>query len=577
MKNLLVFVLFSLLSCFNSNSQVIDFPDPNFKAKLLESDNGVGIAYGAGGSFKIDANNNGEIEVSEVLPVRSLHIRYSNISDLTGIEYFINMTELRCENNALTELDVTMLPLMRTLGVSDNELVELNITGLSNLKVLYASRNLLSSIDLTGLFELGRIDVDGNELSNLDFSDTPNMYSISCFNNQLTTLDVSPILELITLDCSSNQLETLNIKNGYVENTINFSGNENLQYICADDSQIMSIENKINTYGYTNCFTNSLCSFVQGEDFYTISGNVTYDEDGNGCDLNDVDYPELLFSFSDGTYMGTAFADTSGNYTYSLQAGMYTLTPSLENTTYFSITPENVSVNFPEDVNASIQDFCVTANGVFPDLEIIMTGESSGYDRFVPYNIIYTNNGTITQSGTVSLTYGDEMADFSASVPEISSQNGNQLNWDFSDLKPFESREIEFIMDLASVEPEVTDEILVSYMASIASGLTDTTPSDNLFELNQPFYCCLLSTNEFRFSEYFSQYPNPTNEYLNLELKKQIDIKAIIVYNLLGQEVTRVPFSDNHIKINVSDMETGHYFIKIVTPEKVFVTRFVKN
>jgi hypothetical protein len=575
MKNIYL-IIFGFLIALSGYSQIINIPDANFKAKLLESDSGVGIAYGVGGSFKIDANNNGEIEVSEVLPVRTLNIRYSNISDLTGIEYFINMTELRCETNSLTTLDVTMLPVLETLGVYDNELIDLNIAGLSNLQNIYASRNSLSSIDLTGLIGLSRIDVDGNNLSNLDFSETPNLHFIRCFDNQLTTLDVSPLSELYNMDCSSNQLETLNIKNGFSEHTLDFSGNDNLQFICADDSQIVSIQDKINAYGYTNCFTNSLCSFIQGEDFYTILGHVTYDEDGNGCGSNDVDYPELLINLSDGSNAATATADSFGDYTYSLQAGMFVLTPSLENTTYFSITPETVNVNFPADANANVRDFCVTPNGVYPDLKITMTSIDDAYDLLVTYSLVYTNQGTITQNGTVSLTYENDMAVFSSSVPDISGQSANELTWDFSDLKPFESRAIEFTMDVSSVEPEPLGGIIVNYVATIDSSLAETTPSDNVFEYNEPFYCCLLSTNEFLFSDYFSLYPNPTEGYINLKLKKGINVKAIVIYNVLGQEVKKLAFKNDHIKIDVSNLEVGHYFIKILTPEKVFNTRFIK-
>ncbi|KJD33552.1 hypothetical protein PK35_06830 [Tamlana nanhaiensis] len=570
-------IIFGLFFGLIGYSQIINIPDANFKAKLLESDSGVPIAYGNGGSFKIDANNNGEIEVNEVLPVRSLHIRDSNISDLTGIEYFINMTQLRCETNSLTELDVTMLSMLQTLGVYDNELTDLNVAGLSNLQNIYASRNLLSSVDLTGLIELSRIDIDGNDLASLDFSDTPNLHFIDCFDNQLTTLDVSPLLELYIMDCSSNQLETLNIKNGFSEPTLDFSGNNSLQFICADDSEIMSIQNKINDYGYTNCFINSLCSsFIEGEDFYTISGHVTYDEGANGCDSNDIDYPELLFNLTDGSNSAITSTNAFGYFTYSLQAGMYTLAPSLENTTYFNITPESINANFPADANANFQEFCVSANGVYPDLKITMTNIDDEYDTLVTYSLIYTNQGTMTQSGNVSLTYGDDMAVFSSSVPDISGHSANELFWVFSDLKSFESREIKFTMNVSCVESE-GGEILVDYVTTIASSLTDTTPNDNVFEFNEPLFCGMLNTNEFSFSDYFSLYPNPAEEYLNLKLKKEIDVKAIVIYNVLGQEVKKLAIKNDHIKIDVSNLEADHYFIKIVTPEKVFNTRLIKN
>jgi hypothetical protein len=565
--------------CVNTYSQIINFPDANFKAKLLESDSGVPIAYGIfpGGSFKIDANDNGEIEVSELLNVGDLNVQNSNISDLTGIEYFTNLKSLRCENNLLTELDVSMLSDLRTLGVYNNSLTDLNIAGLSSLRDLYASGNSLSSIDFTGLTNLNVVQIDNNQLAILDFNDTPNIYSIDCFNNQLTTLDVSNITELISIDCSSNLLESLNVKNEFSEYNIHFSDNDNLQYICADDSQLMAIQDKISEYGYTNCFTNSLCSFVQGEDFYSLSGNIKYDEDGNGCDLNDIDYPELVFSISDETNLGFAFADTSGNYTYSLQAGNYTFTPSLENTTYFSITPENVMVAFPEDADSNLQDFCVSSNGVYPDLEITMDGDSSGYNTFVSYRIKYTNKGTMTQSGIISITYEDEMAVFSSSIPVISSQNSNELVWSFTDLKPFESRDIEFIMDVTAVEENMYDEIVVNYIATINSNLTDTTPDNNAFEYNQPFFCCLLNTSEFIFSDYFSMHPNPSKTYLNIKIKKEINVKSLTIYNVVGQLVEDIKGFQKDLKLDISQFNSGQYFIKIITTEAIFTTRFIKQ
>ena len=82
------FLLFAL--CFYSvNAQIITFADANFKAKLLEADVTNNIAGNSSGQrMKIDVNNNGEIEQNEALNVGYLKILESNISNLTGIEYF---------------------------------------------------------------------------------------------------------------------------------------------------------------------------------------------------------------------------------------------------------------------------------------------------------------------------------------------------------------------------------------------------------------------------------------------------------------------------------------------------------
>jgi len=96
----LIVVLFAFATV---KSQSIDFPDPNFKAKLLQSATWNYIAQTTGNvSIKLDANSNGEIEVSEALSIVSLDLQGdANISDLTGIGFFANLTRLEVYNNPL--------------------------------------------------------------------------------------------------------------------------------------------------------------------------------------------------------------------------------------------------------------------------------------------------------------------------------------------------------------------------------------------------------------------------------------------------------------------------------------------
>src|SRR5690606_26234432 len=89
MKKIYISVILFLGLIFSATAQIISFSDPNFKAKLLQSSTSNNIASAGGFNYiKIDANNNGEIEVSEVLPVKILNIGYSSITSLAGIENF---------------------------------------------------------------------------------------------------------------------------------------------------------------------------------------------------------------------------------------------------------------------------------------------------------------------------------------------------------------------------------------------------------------------------------------------------------------------------------------------------------
>src|SRR5690606_36728942 len=85
-------------------STIVYIPDANFKARLLQASSSSDIAKNATGqNIKIDTNNDGEIQVSEVLNVYQLYVQNSNIGDLTGIEAFINLTRLDCYGNNLIE------------------------------------------------------------------------------------------------------------------------------------------------------------------------------------------------------------------------------------------------------------------------------------------------------------------------------------------------------------------------------------------------------------------------------------------------------------------------------------------
>lgn len=562
-----LFYLLCFLFCTHSYSQVINFPDANLKSKLLEQSFG-GIAF-------LDANDNNEIEVSEATDwTYSLQLGYASISDLTGIEFFTNVDYLYVHNNSLVEVDLSSLVNLKFLKINDNSLISLDVSDLVNLESIQCYNNQISSLDFSGLNNISVISSDNNQLFSLVLSDNFELTHLYCENNLLTSLDVSDSPNLLQIQCSSNNLTTLNIKNDSVE-FINFSDNSNLQYVCADGAQLIEVEDQIAQYGYANCNANSLCSFNQGEAFYTLSGNVKYDENNDGCSSLDINYEDLILRVSDGTNSGDMYSNSNGNYQFNIQAGNYSITPMVTNTTYFNIFPASTSVSFPGVSSPYIQDFCITPSGSYPDLKIYIETIDSDYDYNATYRINYSNQGTMTQSGLINLGFDDNVIDFSSADPMVSEQNTNELIWEFIDLKPFETRSIEFIIDF-NVPPIDNGDVL-NFIGTISSDLTEITPNDNVFNLEHTFQCCLLDVPSLEFSDYFIQYPNPTNQFLNFKMKKQIDVESIIIYDILGQEVKKATPKDEHIKIDVSNLRSGHYFIKILASQKEFFTRFIRK
>jgi hypothetical protein len=99
-------ILFGVLGLVTS-AQTLNIPDANFKAKLVQASVTNVIALDSSyNAMKIDTNDDGEIQQSEALNVRTLYLDSSNISSFEGIQNFSNLNDLRCSYNLMTELNL---------------------------------------------------------------------------------------------------------------------------------------------------------------------------------------------------------------------------------------------------------------------------------------------------------------------------------------------------------------------------------------------------------------------------------------------------------------------------------------
>ncbi|MFH6991485.1 T9SS type A sorting domain-containing protein [Flavobacterium sp. FlaQc-48] len=430
---------------------------------------------------------------------------------LTGLSLtkLANLKSLSCRNNRLFKLDASNLSKLTDLECGSNEIFDLKLVGLTNLKSLICQANQLTVLDTHDLISLESLwcgvnqfktlDLSrstrlvdlrcaDNQLTSLDPKGLANITILECFLNQLKALDLSDLKSIKRLRCDQNQLTTLFIKNGSNEADLNFSKNPDLKYICVDEIQTEQVEQLVDNYGYTNCNVNSYCSFTPGANYYTVQGNNKFDSNNNGCDALDSNFPNLKFALSDGSNTGNLISDKNGNYTISLLAGTHTITPVLENPTYFSISPATVNLTFPTEITPFEQNFCTTANGTHPDLEIAILQIVPARPGFnSDYKIMYKNKGNTTESGTVNLIFDDSVLDFITANPIAVTQKTNNLSWDFSNLKPFESGEINFrfTVNAPTAVPPVNNGDILSFKATVSSTNTDETPIDNTLTLNQ--------------------------------------------------------------------------------------------
>ncbi|MCM8567755.1 T9SS type A sorting domain-containing protein [Gramella jeungdoensis] len=162
------------LNCKQAEEVVI-IPDPAFEQALKDYDtNGL----------------TGNILLSDAEAVTLLNVNGNEITDATGIEAFVNLTELDMSSNVLTEINLQENVNLVSLNVSGNALNELFISNGKIMTSLNAANNNLSVLNFADLTNLKDLDISGNDFQSLNFSDFGVITSLDVSNNQLESLDL---------------------------------------------------------------------------------------------------------------------------------------------------------------------------------------------------------------------------------------------------------------------------------------------------------------------------------------------------------------------------------------------------
>ena len=495
---------------------IVNIPDPYLKGSLLYT-KCVDIDFDGTPDIDADLNNDGEIQVSEALAVTNLIFKtYVVIFDITGLEAFLNLRLLdfdRTEfydsedlSTAPTGIDLTPLTKLEFLALNHLESVTLqniNLSGLENLNELdllnirpfdtdsFNSPNAFVNVNLDGCINLQSLTYT-NSFLNFDFCQVPTIIYLDCSyleGGEPEVFDFSCLTNLETLNIDENTVDKLILKNGSVLNSLplQFGLYDFPNYLCVDN---LSGETEIlSPIIGSNTVVNSYCSNVPGGIYYLIEGNSIVDSNNDGCDVSDPVYPNLKVDVFDGNTNGIFIVDASGNYSIPLQEGTHTITPVLENPNYFTINPTSITVNFPTDSSPHTQDFCLTPIPGLIDLEVSVlpiVAARPGFDA--KYKLIYKNKGTTTQSGTIQLHFNDDKLDFVFATPILDAQSTGLLSWNYSNILPFESRTIEFAINLNTpTDPSfpLNANDILSYTTTISPVIDDVLPDDNTFTLNQ--------------------------------------------------------------------------------------------
>lgn len=326
---------------FNESCNVY-IPDPEFKSILIEE------------TTLINRNGDSEIQLYEAFGFdKYISLSFHNIKDLTGIEEFVNLKGLYCNNNLLTKLDLSSNRALEYLNCKENNLDSLILGDNQIIEEIDCHSNGLKYIDIAGCFVLKEL---------------------KCHINNLEILDLTNNIYLRELNCSSNSLTRLDLRNNSNQqlNLFNAIGNPDLKCISVTDLEYAEnnwvLKDEVATFS-TRCdaianFTSNKVSgsapllvqfFNESEGFLTF-WSWDFDLDGreDSIDKNPSYVYEKPGVYSVSLVVGNSSASDTLILENFIDVGMYT---SLNNVIDLSFSSIKIYPNpFEKWINLKIQN-----------------------------------------------------------------------------------------------------------------------------------------------------------------------------------------------------------------------------
>jgi hypothetical protein len=74
-----------------------------------------------------------------------------------------------------------------------------------------------------------------------------------------------------------------------------------------------------------------------------------------------------------------------------------------------------------------------------------------------------------------------------------------------------------------------------------------------------------------------SLMPNPADNYIDLRINSNVNVKEAVVYNAFGQMVQTVELNDNYARIDLSNMAAGMYFVRVNGDNMTATKKFIRK
>lgn len=220
----LITIVSLIVSCSNNvndtppiNNGFISIPDVSFETILIER------------GVDSDGILNQQIlkeDAKKVINLDLSTLSHGAITNLKGIEGFVNLKKLTVTQHDIEELYLSENTLLDTLYLGGNKLVSIDVSSNTNLILLDAQGNNLTSITgLSNLTKLKNLDLSWNYIEELNIQ-SESLEILHARDNELKTLNLNEAVSLKNLLLTTNKLTSIDISTNPLLETVLLSNNK---------------------------------------------------------------------------------------------------------------------------------------------------------------------------------------------------------------------------------------------------------------------------------------------------------------------------------------------------------------
>jgi hypothetical protein len=359
--------------------------------------------------------------------------------------------------------------------------------------------------------------------------------------------------------------------------------NDNYLAHQSSGGQAIGAEIHLMAYAYGPCSITSSNSFLNYTTFY----NFKIINRSSFSLLNS--YAGLFNDFDLGTYMDDYVgSDVADHYTYSYNSasspsnepaiGIVQLKGPIESS-------NSIDDDFDGTIDEPLEQMSMTNfmyfNNSFPGVPLSQTDPSNATEYY-QYMTGFWKDGTPLTCGGNGYG-GSTPTKYAYTSSTYTNGSCGIINW--TESGPGSDKKSVMSSGPYTLQPGAVDELEYAYIVSFDSITSnplakldiDVQSLHSIYNstLNQ---CLTTSIKEQKNQTVFTLSPNPTNGILNINWNSKSNDCKIEVIDALG----KVLISENHkeinqTSINVSDLSSGIYFVKITSGENTSTKKFIKE